>query len=80
MSSPIELLTAARGIELRAPLAPAPATAAVIAALREVAPGPGPDRFLAPEIDAAVAFVREGHVRRVAESVTGPLENPPGET
>ena len=31
----IELLTAARGIELRAPLAPAAATAAVIAALRE---------------------------------------------
>ena len=52
----------------------------MIAALREVAAGPGPDRFLAPEIDAAVTFVREGHVRRVAEAVTGPLENPPGET
>ena len=49
----IELLTAARGIELRAPLEPAPATAAVIAALREHAPGPGADRFLAPEIEAA---------------------------
>ena len=30
----IELLTAARGIELRLPLQPAPASAAVIAALR----------------------------------------------
>ena len=70
----IELLAAARGIELRAPLAPGPATAAVIAALRETAGGPGPDRFLAPEIEAAVAFVREGGARRAAESATGPLD------
>jgi histidine ammonia-lyase len=69
----VELLTAARGIELRAPLAPAPATAAVIAALREAVPGPGPDRFLAPELDAAVELVRSGRARRAAESVTGPL-------
>jgi histidine ammonia-lyase len=69
----IELLTAARGIELRAPLAPAPATAAVIAALRETTPGPGADRFLAPEIEAAVELVRGGAARRAAESVTGPL-------
>jgi histidine ammonia-lyase len=69
----IELLTAARGIELRAPLAPAPATAAVLAALRAVAPGPGPDRFLAPEIEAAVGLVASGEVRRAAEGVTGPL-------
>jgi histidine ammonia-lyase len=65
----IELLTAARGIALRAPLEPAPATAAVLAAL----PGPGPDRFLAPEIEAAVEFVRTGGARRVAESVIGEL-------
>jgi histidine ammonia-lyase len=69
----IELLTAARGIQLRAPLAPAPATAALIAALREVAPGPGTDRFLAPEIEAAIEFVRNGRARRAAESATGPL-------
>jgi histidine ammonia-lyase len=69
----IELLTAARGIELRAPLAPAAATGAVIAALRETVPGPGGDRFLAPEIEAAVAFVKSGGARRAAESVTGEL-------
>src|SRR4051812_11796215 len=40
----IELLTAGRGLDLRAPLAPAPATAAVRDALRQTAPGPGPDR------------------------------------
>jgi len=69
----IELLTAARGIQLRAPLRPAPATAAVIAALGAVASGPGPDRYLAPEIEAAVQFVTAGHAVAVAESVTGPL-------
>ncbi len=62
----IELLTAARGLELRAPLAPAPATASVLAALRQTVPGPGPDRFLAPEIAAAVAFVRGGGARAAA--------------
>jgi histidine ammonia-lyase len=45
----------------------------VIAALRETVDGPGPDRFLAPEIEAAVAFVRSGAARRAAESVTGSL-------
>jgi histidine ammonia-lyase len=67
----IELLTAARGIALRAPLTPAPATGAVIDALG--APGPGSDRFLAPEIEAAVRFVREGGPVRAAESVIGPM-------
>jgi histidine ammonia-lyase len=69
----IELLTAARGIELRAPLSPAPATAAVIGGLRETVPGPGPDRFLAPEIEAALAFVTSGAAVRSAQAVAGPL-------
>jgi histidine ammonia-lyase len=45
----------------------------VIAGLRESTSGPGPDRFLAPEIEAAVLFVLSGRARRAAESVTGPL-------
>ena len=49
----IELLTAARGLDLRAPLQPSPATGAVVAALRERVAGVGPDRFLAPEIEYA---------------------------
>jgi histidine ammonia-lyase len=69
----IELLTAARGLEQRAPLAPAPATGAVVTALRATTSGPGPDRFLAPEIEAAVRFVAEGGAVRAAESVIGPL-------
>jgi histidine ammonia-lyase len=58
----IEVLTAARGIDLRAPLRPAPATGAAIAVLREAVPGPGPDRFLAPEIEAAFQLVRSGRL------------------
>ena len=64
----IELLTAARALELRAPLTPGPATAAVVAGLRERAAGPGPDRFLAPEIEAAVDYVRSGAAVAAAES------------
>ena len=70
----IELLTAARGIELRAPLVPAPATGAVIAALREAgAPVPGPDRWLSPDIEVAVQLVAGGGAVAAAEAVTGPL-------
>ncbi|MFC4585162.1 histidine ammonia-lyase [Sphaerisporangium corydalis] len=69
----IEILTAARAIELRAPLRPAPATAAVVAALRQETPGPGPDRFLAPEIDSAVHLVTDQTLLTAAQSQTGPL-------
>ena len=69
----IELLTAARGLELRAPLAPAPATAAVVAGLRAGVRGPGQDRFLAPEIERAVGYVADGGALHAAEAVTGPL-------
>jgi histidine ammonia-lyase len=70
----IELLTAARGIELRLPLQPAPATAAALTALRTAgAPTPGTDRWLAPEIDVAVELVASGAVAAAVESVTGTL-------
>jgi histidine ammonia-lyase len=67
----IELVTAARGLELRAPLVPAPATAAVVAALRSAGlAGPGPDRHLAPELALATDLVRAGvPVRAAAESL-----------
>lgn len=69
----IEALTAARGLDLRTPLTPAPATAAVIAALRTRVPGPGPDRHLAPDIEAAVDLAASGALVAAVESVTGPL-------
>ena len=67
-----EALTAARALDLR-DTAPAPGTGAVVAALREVVEGPGPDRYLAPEIEAAVGLVLSGALVTAAESVTGPL-------
>ncbi len=70
----VEVLTAARGLQLRAPLEPAPATRAVVAALVGAGAGtPGPDRHLAPEIEVAHRLVVDGTVRRVVEEVTGRL-------
>jgi histidine ammonia-lyase len=69
----VELLTAARALDLRAPLEPAPATAAVLARIRERVAGPGSDRHLAPEIEYAVGYVQSGGAVAAAESVAGPL-------
>jgi histidine ammonia-lyase len=69
----IELVAAARAVELRAPLLPAPATAEIIRVLRESVPGPGPDRFLAPELATATELVRRGDLIRAAARMKGPL-------
>ena len=58
----IELLTAARALDFRAPLEPSPVTGAVRDLLRTKVAGPGPDRHLAPEIAAAEELVRSGAV------------------
>jgi histidine ammonia-lyase len=61
----VEILTAARALDLRAPLQPAVPTAAVRDAVRAAGVGgPGPDRHLAPEIEAVVELVRTGAVVR----------------
>jgi histidine ammonia-lyase len=67
----VELACAARGLEWRAPLQPAPATAAALAALRQRVPGIGPDRFLAPELAAAEAALDDALA--AAEGVAGAL-------
>jgi histidine ammonia-lyase len=64
----IETMTAARGVDLRAPLKPGPATAAAIAELRREVPGPGPDRFLAPEIEAAYQLTAAGRLVAAADA------------
>ncbi|MBM9619714.1 histidine ammonia-lyase [Streptomyces zhihengii] len=70
----VELYAATRAIELRRHLTPAPASRAAIAALRAAGvEGPGPDRFLAPDLEAADAFVRDGRLLAAVEPVTGPL-------
>jgi histidine ammonia-lyase len=70
----IEVLTAARALDLRRPLEPSPATGAVVRLLRSSGiEGPGPDRHLSPEIEAAVELVRSGAVLHAAEQVVGQL-------
>ncbi|UYO97988.1 histidine ammonia-lyase [Microbacterium sp. M28] len=63
----IEILTGARALDLRAPLQPGPATGAVRDLVRTVAEGPGPDRFLSPDMEAVTELVRSGAVARTAE-------------
>ncbi len=70
----IELMTAARALDLRGPVAPAPASAAAVAALRTSVPGPGADRYLTPEIEATVDLVRSGAVLAAVEAVIGGLQ------
>ncbi len=70
----VELVAATRAIELRTGLTPAPATQAVLKAVRAAGvEGPGADRFLAPDLAAAHEFVRSGKLTEAAETVTGPL-------
>ncbi|SDU39021.1 histidine ammonia-lyase [Jiangella alkaliphila] len=69
----VELLTAARALDLRAPLAPAPGTGAVRDLVRQQVAGPGPDRHLAPEIEAVLGLVRDGAVVQAAAGAVGGL-------
>jgi histidine ammonia-lyase len=71
----VELLTAARALDLRRPLEPAPGTAAVVSLLRSSGvEGPGPDRFLSPEIETVVSLVQSGAVLAAVESKIGELQ------
>ena len=70
----VEPVTAARALELRAPLRPAPGTAAAVAVLRaNGVGGPGPDRYLSLELRAAEQVVRDGSVLAAVEATVGAL-------
>jgi histidine ammonia-lyase len=69
----VELVVAARALDLRRPLRPAPATAAVVDVVRREVGGPGPDRFVAPELAAAERLIRGGAAVAAAEDVIGDL-------
>ena len=69
----IEWVTAARSIDLRAPLEPAAGTAAAIRLLRRRVPGAGPDRILSPELRGAEELLSEEALVEAVEAVTGPL-------
>ena len=69
----IEVMTGARALDLRTPLAPAAGTAAALAAVRAVVAGPGTDRHLTPEIEAVVQLVQSGGLLAAVEAVVGEL-------
>ena len=70
----VELVCAAAAIDLRAPLTPSPASAAVLRVLRQHVAGPGPDRWLSPDLRTAERLLADGSVLNAAESVVGALE------
>lgn len=70
----IEVMTAARGLALRAPLVPGAATAAVVSLVAETGAVPGPDRFISPEIEAISDLVEHGRIVVAATSATGALD------
>lgn len=69
----IEALSAAQALDLRAPLDPAPATAAARAAIRAVSPFVDEDRSLSDDITAIRELVRDGSLVAAAEGSAGPL-------
>ncbi|MDQ0893675.1 histidine ammonia-lyase [Agromyces ramosus] len=70
----IEVMTAARGLALRAPLEPGAATGDVVSLVAEVGAVPGPDRFLSPEIEAVTGLVGSGAVVAQAAAAAGALD------
>ncbi len=70
----VELACAARALDLRAPLRPAPGTAAALGTVRSQIAGPGPDRYLAPELAAVEALVSSGELVEAVERVIGALQ------
>ena len=69
----IEWVAAARGIELRAPLQPAEGTAAAVRLLRDRVAGPGPDRWLSPELAAAEQMLAAEALVPAVEESCGPM-------
>jgi histidine ammonia-lyase len=69
----VEVACAARALDLRAPLTPAAGTGAALAAVRTVVDGPGPDRWLAPELAAVEQLVVGGALVAAVNAVVGDL-------
>jgi histidine ammonia-lyase len=70
----VELICAAAAIDLRGPLHPAAGTGAALQVLREAVAGPGPDRWLSPDLRTAEQLLADGSVLAAVEAAVGPLE------
>jgi len=69
----IEILTATRAIDFRAPLTASPALMNVHAEVRKVVSGPGPDKVLADEMKLVDDLAKSLSLRHAAELIAGPL-------
>jgi histidine ammonia-lyase len=75
----VELVCAARALDFRADIdfrtdmTPAAATGAARACLRKRVPGPGHDRWVAPELAAADACIESGELLEAVENAVGAL-------
>lgn len=69
----VEAMAAAQGLDLRAPLSPAPGTRAARDAIREAVPFLEADRELGPDISAVTDLVRSGAVVAAVETAIGEL-------
>ena len=67
----IELLAAAQGIDFLRPLHSSAALEQVFALLRAQCPAMMHDRYIAPDIEAASALVRDGSLARILRSLPG---------
>lgn len=70
----IEILVAARALDLRAPLKPAPGTGSAVRQVRSAVRGPGPDAEVAAEIEQVVQMLANGSLLAAVEQAVGPLE------
>jgi len=70
----VELMCAAAGLDLRAPLRPSPATAAALGVVRAAVAGPGRDRWLSPDLRTTEQLLADGSVLTAVESTIGTLE------
>ncbi|MFM0185847.1 histidine ammonia-lyase [Paraburkholderia nemoris] len=71
----IELLTAAQALDFFDPADASPATAAVYARIRQVAPTAEGDRFFYPDMMGVHRLVEQGDLLSIVENIAGTLHN-----